>query len=65
MALAFLQYRKMVGRVGCTFSALLKMALAFEMLCLVDCADVRERADMSAASSWISGILHVHAKNIT
>ena len=34
------------------------------VLCLCDGADVRERADVSAGSSWISGILHVRAKNI-
>ena len=53
-----------MGRVGCTFVTLLKMALAFKMMYLGNCADVRERANLSAGSSWISGILHVRAKNI-
>ena len=51
-------------RAGCTFAALLKMALAFEMMYLGNFADVRERADVSYGSSWISGILHIRAKNI-
>ena len=54
----------MMGRVRCTFNVLLKMVLASEMMCLGDCADVRERADVSAGSSWIYGILHVCANNI-
>ena len=51
-------------RVEFTFDVLLKMALEFEILCLGDCVDVRERTDGSAASSSIYGILHVRAKNI-
>ena len=54
----------MMGRAGCTFAALLKMALALEMMYLSDCAYVREWDDVSAGSSGISGILHVHTKNI-
>ena len=54
----------MMGRVGCTFAVLLKMALAFEMMYLSNCAYVRERADVSYGFSGISGILHVRAKNI-
>ena len=63
------------------FSALLKMALAFEtvenggsgfdrvvvvivVLFLCDFSDARERADVSAGPSWISGILNVRAKHI-
>ena len=65
----------MMGRVGCTFAALLDMTLASEtveegievvmvlllqivVLCLGDFSDVRERADVSAGSSFISGTLH-------
>ena len=53
-----------MGRLGCTFVTLLKMALAFEMMYLGNFADVRERADVSAGYSLISGILYVRAKNI-
>ena len=34
------------------------------VICFCYCVDVRERADVSAGSSWISGILNVRAKNI-
>ena len=54
----------MIGRLGCTFVTLLKMVLAFKMMYLGNCTDVRERVDVSAGYSWISGILHVCAKNI-
>ena len=53
-----------MGRLGCTFILLLKMALAFKMMYLGNCADVRVRADVSAGSSWISVILHIRTKNI-
>ena len=40
------------------------VVVAIVVLCLCDCADVRERADVSAVSSWIYGLLLVRTKNI-
>ena len=34
------------------------VVVAIVTLCLSDCADVRERADVSSGNSLISGILH-------
>ena len=55
----------MMGRVGCTFAALLGVALVSEMLFLGDFSDVIECNDVSAGYSWIYDILHVREKYIS
>ena len=58
MALAF----ETVENGGSGFDGVVVVII---VLFLCDCTDARERAGVSAGPSWISGILHVRAKNIT
>ena len=41
------------------------VVVAIIVMCLCDCAYVRERYDVSSGSSWIYGIFHVRANNIS